>query len=95
MNNKKRIIAIILSLLMVFSNIINIFGIYDTDFSSGIDSQVIINGDSNINSNINNNIDIDNTDSKTNNIIKEQENKSNIEEENTLTENGRIIKAKI
>ncbi len=45
--------------------------------------------------NINNNIDIDNTDSKTNNIIKEQENKSNIEEENTLTENGRIIKAKI
>ncbi len=89
MNNKKRIIAIILSLLMVFSNIINIFGfefdvpiinggdiIYDTDFSSGIDSQVIINGDNSINSNIgagnniNNNIDINNTDSKTNNIIK-------------------------
>ncbi len=105
MKKRNKIIAFILSLLMIFSNILNVFAfevpiingdevIVNDNNSFLIDNEIIINDNENniviepptINKELN---------IETNKINELETPSKEILEENILTENGRIVKAKI
>ncbi len=106
MKNRNKIIALVLSLLMLFSNVLNVFAfnfevpiingdevILDNDNSSLIDNTVIINSNENL---IENNKPTITT--NTENTLKPTENKENKKEILTETfsqENGKTVKVAI
>ena len=106
MKNKNKIIALVLSLLMLFSNVLNVFAfnfeapiingdevILDNDNSSLIDNTVIINSNENLIEN--NKPTITTNIENTLKPIENKENKKEILTETFSQENGKTVKVAI